>query len=152
MNEEVTRALQVSLALHWMAAETYAAQAAHFARWGYAKLDEAAAADAAEEREHAGRLLARLEFYDVPPEMAHAVASWPRHDMQGILSANLAMERQAAEVERAAVLACREAGDEVTAAVFAENLDGSEAAVREITAALKVIAQIGLDNWLSAKV
>lgn len=150
MNATIFDALQRSLALHWAAIEAYAAQAENFARNGYPKLAEAARADASEEREHAARLLARLEFWDQSPSTLHPASTWPRlPDFSGILTHNLGMEQSAADVERAGILACRLAGDEGTAAVLAENLEGSEASIAEITAAQRVIAAIGLDNYLA---
>lgn len=152
MNDEIIKALQACLAAHWTAIETYASQAAHFQQWGYPKLAERAAADAEEERGHAKRLLERLEFFDQPAGFAHQPPSYPRHDYPGLLQANLSLESTAAMLERAAIQTARAVGDERTAVLLAENLEGSEASLRELAATVKVIAQIGLDNYLAAQV
>lgn len=148
----VEAALQLSVGLHWTAIEQYAAQAAHFERWGYPKLAAEAAEDAAEERGHLAAVLARLEFYDIAPAYDHAKPEWPRHDFEGILAANYALETKAMEVERGNVVTARGSGDEITAGVFASLLAGSEEAVAKIEAARRVIEQIGLDNYLAAKI
>lgn len=140
------------MSLHLTAIENYQAQAAHFDRWGYSKLAEAKRADVEEEREHLKLVMQRLEFYDIEPTYDHEAPSWPRHDFEGILAANLELESEAAKVERANVSSCRAVGDEQSALVFASLLEGSEASVAEIEADMKVIEQIGLDNFLANKV
>jgi len=148
----VTEALQSSVRLHLTAIENYQAQAEHFARWGYSKLGEKYLADAEEEREHFRMVAARLEYYDAQPVYDHTQPNWPRHDYEGILSANLDLESGAASVERTNVLKCREVGDELSAKVFAKLLKGSEASIAEIEAIQKVIEQIGVDNFLANQV
>lgn len=148
----VVVSLQRGVRLHLTAIENYQSQAAHFGRWGYSKLAEKCRKDAEEEREHLDALLKRLEFYDVEPAYDHDQPSWPRHDLEGILAANYDLESAAAAAERAAILACRQVGDEMSALVFAEILAGSEDSVAAIEATQKVIEQIGVDNYLADQV
>lgn len=148
----VEEALQRSVKLHLTAIENYQAQAEHFARWGYGKLADKYRGDVEEERGHLKAVMARLEFYDIQPVYEHDEPNWPRHDFEGILSANLALESAAAQAERENVVAARAVGDELSALVFASLLEGSEASVAEIEADMKVIEQIGLDNYLANKV
>lgn len=147
----VADALQYLVSAHLTAIEQYEGQGAHFERWGYPKLAEARKADVSEEREHLGRLLARLEFFDISPTCEHPSPVWPRHDLVGILAANLALESGAAMAERQAILECRAAGDELSARIIAENLEGSERGVSEIEAARIVIQQVGLGNYLASQ-
>lgn len=148
----VIDALQASVRLHLTAIEHYQTLSEHLGRWGYAKLASKYAEDAAEERDHLKAVMGRLEYYDVQPTYEHDVPSWPRHDFEGILAANLALESAAAETERANVLTARSVGDERSAIIFAGLLEGSEGAISDIEAAQKVIEQIGLDNYLSVQV
>jgi bacterioferritin (cytochrome b1) len=148
----VVDALQTAVRMHLTAIEHYQTQAEHFARWGYGKLAAAFAEDAEEERGHLKMALGRLEYYDVAPEMDHPSPEWPRHDFEGVLAANMTLEDEVAGAERAAILACRAAGDELSALVFAELLKGSEASIAEIEATQRVIEQIGLDNYLANQV
>lgn len=150
--EGVTDALQASVRLHLTAIETYQSQAEHFGRWGYHKLADKYRADVDEERKHLAALMSRLEFYDEQPVSDHEEPSWPRHDYEGIVSSNLDLESAAAKNERSGVLACRAVGDELSALVFAELLEGSEASVSEIEAIQKVLEQIGVDNFLANQV
>ncbi len=148
----VEAALQLSVSLHWLAVEQYTVQAEHLARWGYSKLAEEAREDAEEERGHLRKLLSRLEFYDIEPTCDHDHAEWPRHDYEGILASNYALEVKSMMAERGNVMVARSAGDELTAIVFAEILAGSEASVRNIEGTMRVIEQIGIDNFLADKV
>lgn len=148
----VIDALQESVRLHWAAIHHYAILATHFARWGYPKLAAEFEADTKEEHEHLDRLLERLEFYDVAPKFyPTAQEDLPRHDLPAILEANLKLERTAAAVEEAGIKRAREKADEITALAFSENLKGSVDAIQTITAAQRVIGQIGLDNFLADK-
>lgn len=148
----VVDALHLSRRLHLTAIEQYQDQAVHFRRWGYSKLATEAEADVEEEREHLKVITARLEYYDVGCECSHESPEWPRHDYEGILDANYALESGAMNAERANVIVARNAGDEITAGIFASILAGSEASVSAIEATKKQIEQIGLDNYLANKV
>ena len=150
--EGVIAALQSAVRLHLTAIENYQAQGEHFGRWGYSKLAEKYRGDAEEERQHLSRVLSRLEYYDEQPTYEHAEPSWPRHDYEGILAANLELESAAAAAERQGVLACRAAGDELSALVLATLLEGSEGSISETEAIQKVIEQIGVDNYLANQV
>ena len=149
ISDEVTAALQSSLAAHWLAIETYVSQAAHLARIGYTKLAARAAEDANEEREHATKLLARLEAFGLAPEFAHRPPEWPRNDVPGIFTANLALENEAASIERAGIIVARGNGDDITAELLSDNLAGSESSIIEIEAQQALIAQMGLENYLA---
>lgn len=148
----VINALQASVRLHLLAIETYQSQAEHFGRWGYSKLAAKYRADVSEEREHLAKVMARLEYYDEQPAYDHDEPNWPRHDFEGIVTSNLELESTAAKVERANILVSRAAGDEISALVFADLLEGSEASVAELEAVQKVLDQIGTDNYLANQV
>lgn len=146
---DVVAALQRSTALHLTAVEHYCTLGEHHSRWGYSQLGNRWKRDAEEERGHLRSVLARLEFYDVPADLSHDAPSWPRHDVEGILAASLELETAAANAERSGVLISRAAGDERSALVFAELLEGSENSIRQLEADMKIIGQVGLDNWLA---
>lgn len=148
----VIDALQASVRLHLTAIEHYQTLSEHLGRWGYSKLASKYAEDASEERDHLKKCMERLEFYDVQPTYEHEMPEWPRHDFEGILVANLALETMTAQTERQNVLTARSVGDEQTALIFASLLEGSEDAIEQIEAAQKVIEQIGLDNYLANQV
>jgi bacterioferritin len=148
----VIDALQASVRLHMTAIEHYQSLAEHFDRWGYGKLADTSRGEAEEERRHLHEVQARLEYYDEQSAFDHEQPDWPRHDFEGILAASLALETAAADAERANVAACRAAGDEISAVIFTQLLEGSEGAMAEIEAKQRVIEQIGVDNYLANQV
>jgi bacterioferritin len=148
-NPQVIESLQSSLRLHWAAIEAYLSQSVHFATYGYPKLAAKLAHEADDETDHAKRLLERLEFFNVTPDVDHDPAVWPRHDFPGVLDANYEMETQAATVERSGYTIALASDDPLTADVFRQNLASSEASLIEIEAIQEMIGQIGLDNYLA---
>jgi bacterioferritin len=146
---EIIEALQTSLRDHWSQIASYETQAAHFDRWGYKKLGEEYRDYAEEERGHAKSVVARLEFFDVHPVYDFDEPLWPRHDFEGVLTANYAAETMAADHERAGWTLCLRLGDGVTASVFADLLAGSEEGIAHIEAVREVIDNIGMDNYLA---
>lgn len=145
----VVEALNAGLRNHWTQILLYETQAAHFARWGYAKLGETFLAYAEEERTHSRLVVERLEFFDAQPTYDFEQPIWPRHDFEGILEVNYTFDQTAANAERSGYTLCMELGDAVTAKLFTKLLKGSEQGMAEIEATRLVIDQIGLDNYLA---
>lgn len=148
----IVDALQASLKNHWTQIAAYETQAAHFARWGYSKLGETFLAYAVEEREHAKKLIDRIEFFDEQPTYDFEEPIWPRHDFEGILEVNYTLETTAANDERSGYTLSVTSGDAVSAEVFADLLAGSEEGMAHIEAVRLVIDQIGIDNYLADQV
>jgi bacterioferritin (cytochrome b1) len=142
--------LKQSLNLHWQQTTTLSAQATHLERWGYKKLAAVLKADAQEEYDHAMVNLQRLEFFDVDYQpLTVAPPTWSRHDMVAMIEYNLNSVREAATVERAAISAARAVGDEITANIMIPLLQGSDSGIKLYESYLKLIDQMGLDNFLT---
>lgn len=149
-NNEVVDLLIRSLNIHWQQTTVLSAQAVHLDRWGYKKLAEVIKADAHEEHEHAMINLKRLEFFDADYQpLVVSPPSWTRHDMIAMINYNLASVREAASTERATITAARAVGDELTANTMIPLLQGSEDGIELYEGYLKLIEQMGLDNFLS---
>lgn len=146
----VIELLKKSLNIHWQQTTVLSAQAVHLDRWGYKKLAEAIKADAQEEHQHAMINLERLEFFDqdYQPLMV-SPPTWTRHDMVAMINYNLASVREASAAERATIVAARAVGDELTANIMIPLLQGSEDGIKLYEGYLKIIDQMGLDNFLS---
>jgi bacterioferritin (cytochrome b1) len=147
----IAEVLQTSFAFHLEQAEAFEAQAAHFARWGYPVLAEEYNGYAKEERQHAGLVADRLEFFDVQPDPTHSTMPWPRDDFEGILDSNYDGVLAAARIERDGYAKSVAAADATSAAIFAELLKGSEDGMNTVEATRAVIGTIGLDNFLANK-
>ena len=146
----VIELLKKSLNIHWQQTTSLTAQAAHLDRWGYKKLAAIIKADAEQEHEHSLENIKRLEFFDVDYQpLVISPPSWTRHDMMAILRYNLDSVREAATAEKATIVAARAVGGELTANTMIPLLQGSEDGISLYEGFLKMIEQMGLDNFLS---
>lgn len=149
-SEQVIDLLKQSLNIHWQQTTSLTAQAIHLERWGYKKLAAVIKADAEEEHEHSAINLQRLEFFDADYQpLTVSPQSWARHDMVAMIQYNLNSVREAAAVEKATITAARAVGDELTANIMIPLLQGSENGIRLYESYLKLIEQMGIDNFLT---
>jgi bacterioferritin (cytochrome b1) len=149
-SQDVIELLKKSLNIHWQQTTVLSAQAVHLDRWGYKKLAAVIKADALQEHEHAMINLSRLEFFDADYQpLAVSPPAWKRHDMLAMIKYNLDSVREASAAERATITAARMVGDELTANTMIPLLQGSEDGIELYEGFLKLIEQMGLDNFLS---
>lgn len=148
--DKVIECLKKSLDIHWQQTTALSAQAIHLKRWGYNKLAEIIQADAEEEHKHAMINLQRLEFFDADYQpLSVTPQAWKRHDMLALIEYNLNSVREASAAERETIVAARAVGDELTANIMIPLLQGSEDGIVLYEGYLKLIEQMGLDNFLS---
>jgi bacterioferritin (cytochrome b1) len=148
--DTVIELLKKSLNIHWQQTTVLSAQAVHLDRWGYKKLAAVIKEDAEEEHLHAMENLKRLEFFDADYQpLTVSPPVWKRHDMVALIQYNLASVKEASEAERATIVAARAVGDELTANIMIPLLQGSEKGIELYEGYLKIIDQMGLDNFLS---
>lgn len=152
-SSSVIELLKKSLNIHWQQTTSLSAQAVHLERWGYKKLAAAIKADALEEHQHAIINLGRLEFFDqdYQPLMV-SPPTWTRHDMVAMINYNLNSVREASKAERDVIVAARTVGDEMTANTMLPLLQGSEDSIKLYEGFLKLIEQMGIDNFLTLQV
>lgn len=149
-SDKVIELLKKSLNIHWQQTTSLSAQAIHLERWGYKKLASIIKDDAEEERKHSMINIARLEFFDADYQpLIVTPTTWARHDMLAMIKYNLASVQEAAVAERATIIAARAVGDEMTANIMIPLLQGSEDGIVLYEGFLKLIEQMGLDNFLS---
>lgn len=152
-SNDVIDLLKQSLNIHWQQTTSLTAQAVHLNRWGYKKLAAIIKEDAEEEHKHAAENIKRLEFFDVDYQpLSVNPPTWTRHDMLAMIQYNLNSVREAAMVERATITAARVVGDELTANMMIPLLQGSENGIELYESYLKLIEQMGLDNFLTLQV
>ena len=152
-SEQVIELLKQSLNIHWQQTTELTAQSTHLERWGYKKLAAVLKADSEEEHEHAQANIERLEFFDAdyqPLTMSPRI--WKRHDVKAIIEFNLESVRNAASVEKATITVARSVGDELTANMMIPLLQGSENGIKLYESYLKLIEQMGIDNFLTLQV
>jgi hypothetical protein len=150
---DVIDLLKKSLNIHWQQTTVLTAQAEHLKRWGYTKLADIFKEDAIQEQTHAAINIKRLEFFDADYQpLVLSPPSWKRHDMVAMIQYNLDSVREASAAERATIVAARTVGDEITANMMIPLLQGSEDGIELYEGFLKLIEQMGLDNFLSLQV
>ena len=152
-SDTVIELLKKSMNIHWQQAIELTAQSVHLDRWGYKKLAAIFKTDAEQEHEHARINFERLEFFDVEYQpMTIQPRAWKRHDVKAIIEFNLVGVRAASETERATIVAARQVGDEMTAHMMIPLLQGSEDGIRLFESYLKLIEEMGLENFLTLQV
>lgn len=151
--DNVIDLLKQSLAIHWQQTTSLSAQAVHLERWGYKKFASVIRDDAEEEHKHAIINIERLEFFDIDYQpLVVNPGSWARHDMVTMIQYNLNSAKEAAATEKRTIIAARSIGDELTANSMIPLLQGSENAIRLYESYLKLIEQMGVDNFLTLQV
>ena len=149
----VIELLKKSLNIHWQQTTSLSGQAVHLERWGYKKLAAIIKADALEEHQHAMINLTRLEFFDQDYQpLIVSPQTWSRHDMLEMIKYNLNSVREASKAERDTIVAARAVGDEITANIMLPLLQGSEDGIELYEGFLKLIEQMGIDNFLTLQV
>jgi bacterioferritin len=151
--DTVIELLKKSLNIHWQQTTSLSAQAIHLERWGYIKLSEILRKDAEEEHQHAIINIKRLEFFDSDYQpIVISPPTWTRHDMVAMITYNLNSVKEASAIERETIVAARAVGDEMTANMMIPLLQGSENGIELYERYLKLIEQMGIDNFLTLQV
>jgi bacterioferritin (cytochrome b1) len=152
-SDTVIGLIKQSLNIHWQQTVSLTAQAEHLERWGYKKLATIIKEDSIQEQTHAAINLKRLEFFDEDYQpIIISPPTWKRHDMIAMIKYNLDSVREASKAERATIVAARSVGDEITANMFIELLEGSEDGIQLYEGFLKLIEEMGIDNFLTLQV
>jgi len=149
-NNEVAELLKQSVNIHWQQAMELTGQGVHLNRWGYQKLGDLFLEYGKEEHEHAAIAISRLEFFDIDYQPISVTPRiWKRHDIPSMIEFNLKGVQNAALVEKATITTARMVGDEITANIMIPLLKGSDDGIMEFEKMLKLISQMGLENFLT---
>jgi bacterioferritin (cytochrome b1) len=152
-SEMVIELLKKSLNIHWQQTTSLTAQAEHLERWGYKKLANIIKEDSRQEQEHAAINIKRLEFFDADYQpLIVSPPAWKRHDIVAMIQYNLDSVRAASAAERATIIAARSVGDEITANTMIPLLQGSEDGIALYEGFLKMVEEMGVDNFLTLQV
>lgn len=147
---QVSDLLKQSVNIHWQQAMELAGQGAHLKRWGYSKLGNLFTRYSEEEHRHATVAISRLEFFDEDYQPISVTPRvWKRHDVKAMIEFNLQGVKNAALVEKATIVAARGVGDEISANIMIPLLKGSDEGISEFEKMLKLIEQMGIENFLT---
>ena len=152
-SDTVIELLKKSLNIHWQQTTALTAQAEHLQRWGYKKLAAIIKEDSIQEQTHAAINIKRLEFFDADYQpLIVSPPVWKRHDIVAMIQYNLDSVREASATERATIVAAMEIGDQITVQMLIELLQGSEDGIELYEGFLKLIEEMGIDNFLTLQV
>lgn len=149
-NDTIIELIKQSVNIHWQQAIEMTGQGTHLKRWGYEKLADLFLSYGKEEHDHAAVAIERLEFFDTDYQpIIITPRVWNRHNILSILQFNLEGVKLAAQNEKQIITSSREVGDEITAKLFTRLLKGSDEGIAEFEKMLKMIDQIGIENFLT---
>jgi bacterioferritin (cytochrome b1) len=149
-SNQVISLIKESVNVHWQQAMELTGQGVHLKRWGYTKLGDLFIEYGKEEHDHAAIAIHRLEFFDQDYQpITVTPRTWKRHDIKSMIEFNLEGVKNAAITEKAVIKISRELGDEMTAKQFVKLLKGSDDGILEFEKMLKLIEQMGIENFLT---
>ena len=123
----------------------YMEQHAHMELWGYPRLAKLFKKLAKSKTKHIEVLQERLEYFDVgSSDIPYNPIEWPRHDVVGMLEADLRMEQAIDKTARKAkaVGVTLEVADPLTANMFTKIARTcEEKSIEKLQAALSVISE-----------
>ena len=120
--------------------------------WGLKELAEHEYHESIDEMKHADKLSDRILFLDGLPNFQALgklkIGETPRE----ILQCDLALELEALQLLKDAIVHCEGVGDFTSRQLFADILDSEEEHIDWIETQLALIARVGEQNYLSMKI
>lgn len=147
-NQEVIDLLNKGLALELTAINQYLAQSKMCKNWGYHKLARRQFTDYQEERTHAEKLIDRILFLEGTPNIRVGDQIKLGTTVQEQLQNDLQLETGAVAFYNDMVAACLRLKDTGSREIAEYLLRDSEEDVHELEAQLRLISQIGIENFL----
>jgi bacterioferritin len=148
-NPLVLEALNRALTIELTAINQYFCQAKMCMNWGFRKLGRKHYEESIGEMKHAEKLIDRILFLDGVPEIARYDVIRVGSDVKEQFENDLQLELSGVAHYNAAVDLCMREKDNGTREVLAPILSESEEHVDWLETQLGLIAQIGLQNYLS---
>ena len=116
--------------------------------WGVAKLAEFERHESIDEMKHADRLAERILFLEGLPNFQMLGRLRVGENVEEILKADLALDREAVEQLKVAIAHCESVRDYVSRDLFAEILENEEEHVDMLEKQFDMIEQMGLQNYI----
>lgn len=147
-HQEILQQLQILLTNELTAVDQYVLHGAYQKDWGFTKLAEHSAKEAAEERGHAAALLDRILFFGGIPDISQRHSLQAGKDIPLMLQAELAMEEQAIKDLCSTIELCAKIHDYGTQSMAVAMLKEEEGHSDWIRTQQGLIKHIGLPNYL----
>jgi bacterioferritin len=117
--------------------------------WGYKKLSGHTKKESINEMKHAEKLIERILFLEGMPNLNDMPKLNVGKDVKSQFQNDLALEKNAVAEYNAGIAACRKAGDNASADLLRTILADEEGHVDYLEEQLGLIAQIGIQNYLT---
>ena len=151
LNSDMRQYIMTSIGQHKEAFCVYMEQHAHTEMWGYPRLAKLFKKLAKSKTKHIEVLQERLEYFDLGTEnLEYERVEWPRHDLQGMLEADLRMEQAIDMTARKGKArgVTEEVADPLTANMFTKIARTcAEESIEKIQAALNVIDETSIKMY-----
>lgn len=115
--------------------------------WGLRKLGKYEYHESIDEMKHADKLIARILFLEGLPNLQDLGKLYIGENVEEVLACDLRLEMEAIPLLKDAIAYCEEARDYVSRELFEHILESEEAHVDFIEEQLKLIEQIGVQNY-----
>jgi bacterioferritin len=146
---QVIEALNRALTVELTAINQYFCQAKMCANWGYTRLARKHYEESMGEMKHAEKLIERILFLEGVPEIARYDVIRVGADVKEQFENDLALELGGVKHYNEAIDLCMKLKDNGTREILAPILSESEEHVDWLETQLGIIAEIGLQNYLS---
>jgi len=118
------------------------------ANWGVARLADYERHESIDEMKHADRLADRILFLEGLPNFQLLGRLRVGETVEEILSADLELEREAADQLRAAIQHCEQVRDYVSRELFESILSSEESHIDFLETQFELIERTGLQNYI----
>ena len=150
-DRQVIKHLNAVLANELTAINQYFLHARMFSHWGLARLAEHERHESIDEMKHADRLVNRILFLEGLPNLQDLHKVRIGEDVKEALACDLALERDAHPVLKAAIAHCEKVGDYVSRELFEDILESEEEHIDFLETQLELIGKVGLENYLQSQ-
>ena len=131
------------------AVHQYLLHAALCQHWGYSRLHDHFSHLVQEEVGHSSGLIDHILYLGGAPEMDHLDTVATGKKVSDLLEADLAFEREDADVLREGIAHCAKVGDFTTRHRLEEMIVDTEEHINWFETQLRTIKQVGLDRYLA---
>ena len=150
--EQVLESLNETLKAELTAIHQYLLHAKVCQDWGYLRLAEYNRKESSEELAHAEALMERILALNAKPNMTDLSAIKDCSSVKEQFESDLALEVDAVQRLNIAVKAAADAGDGVSSQLFAKILADEDHHVGYLEGQLRIISDIGLNNYLAQQI
>lgn len=146
-DSRVIEFLNLALKNELTAINQYFLHARMLDNWGLRKLGKYEYHESIDEMKHADKLIARILFLEGLPNLQDLGKLYIGENVEEVLACDLRLEMEAIPLLKDAIAYCEEARDYVSRELFEHILESEEAHVDFIEEQLKLIEQIGVQNY-----